>query len=129
MFHGTLTAFSDEFIGFAERGTTRYALAYRSVDHRSIRELCDEVGKATPSGKYKPFTPAGGWSADILAFAAGLISLQEKRHRADYDPDYQPKQSDAMTAARTARSALARLTAIAAAERKAFLALLAFHPR
>ena len=35
-------------VGAAERDTPQYALVYRSVEHRTLRSLCDQVGKPTP---------------------------------------------------------------------------------
>lgn len=129
VFHATLAAAADEFVGATKRATPRYTLVYRSVDHRAIRELCSEVKKSKPAGKYARFVPSGGFGGPLQAYAAALIELQEKRHSADYDPSLRVRTSDALVAIRTARTALRRFGRAHAAERKAFLSLLLFQPR
>lgn len=127
-FHYMLTAAADEFVGITKRNTVRYALAYRSIDHRSLRELCEEAKKPQPRPKYQRYAP-NGFGPNIQAFANAFIDLQEKRHAADYDPAMRVKTSDARLAVQTARSAVGRFTTAAQASREAFLALLAFPPR
>lgn len=86
VFHATLTAAADEFVGVTKRSTTQYSLVYRSVDHRSLRELCSEIKKPTLPAKYTPYEPRNGFGPNIKAFAAAVVEMQEKRHAADYDP-------------------------------------------
>ncbi|MGH7031514.1 MAG: hypothetical protein ACREE9_01270 [Stellaceae bacterium] len=54
LFHATLTAAADQFIGVTKQSTPQYSLVYRSVDHRSLRALCLEVLKPTLPAKYAP---------------------------------------------------------------------------
>lgn len=129
VFHATLTAAADEFVGVTKRATPQYALVYRSVDHRALRELCTEVKKPTLPPRYARHEPPKGFSAGIKAFAAALVELQEKRHAADYDPSARMKQSDALLAVATARSALRAFGSAGSRGRKAFLTLLLFPPR
>jgi len=129
VFHATLAAAADEFVGVTQRSTSRYGLVYRSVDHKSLRELCAEVRKPTLSAKYVRYQPQGGFGPDIPVFAAAFLELQEKRHAADYDPLIRVRTSDALLAIGTARSALVRFAQASASRRKAFLSLLLFSPR
>ena len=59
-----------QFVRLTNRDESRYGLLYRSVDHKWLRELCKEVQKSTPSSNFRPYTPPGGFGADIAAFAA-----------------------------------------------------------
>lgn len=129
VFHFVLTAAADEFVGVTKRATVRYALVYRSVDHRGLRDLCNEMKKSQLSAKYDRTAPASGFGANIQAFASAFIELQEKRHAADYDPSIRVKTSDALLALSTARSAVRRFTGANATRRKAFLSLVLFAPR
>jgi hypothetical protein len=129
VFHATLTAAADEFVGVTKRSTTQYSLVYRSVDHRSLRELCSEIKKPTLPAKYAPYEPRNGFGPNIKAFAAAVVELQEKRHAADYDPLIRVKSLDALLAVSTARNALNRFQRASAGRRKAFLSLLLFPPR
>ena len=129
IFHLTLTALADEFIGVAHRGTDRYALVHRSVDHRTIKDLCSIVTQGKPSAKYISFVPAGGFGPELLSFASAFIDLQDKRHRADYDVGIRYRSLDARLAITTGRSAMAGFTAAVAVERRMFLTLLLCRPR
>jgi hypothetical protein len=129
VFHAVAAAAANEFVGARWRQTKRYALAYRSMDHRWLRELCSELKKLTPARRVAANGPAAGFGAEIQAFATAVIELQEKRHTADYDPLPRLRTSDVRLAISTARSALGNFDRANSSHRKAFLALLMFPPR
>lgn len=129
VFHALLAAAADEIIGKTKRTTPEYGLAYRSIDHRWVKELCLEVMKPQPAKRVAAHIPAGGFGPNLQAAATAVVALQERRHEADYDPLIRVKTADALLAVRTARSALQRLEKAPAAKRKRFLILLAFPPR
>lgn len=129
VFHYILTAAADEFIGVTKRTTNRYTLVYRSIDHRGLRELCNEMKKPQQTAKYQNYAPANGFGPNIQAFASAVIELQEKRHIADYDPSSRVKTSDARLAIATAKSAIQRFQKASKTRQKAFLTLLLFPPR
>lgn len=129
VFHALLTAAADELIGKTKRSSPEYALAYRSMDHRWLKELCAEVGKPQPGKKLAALMPAGGFGPNLQALATAVVELQERRHEADYNPLIKVKTADALLAIRTARSALRRFDRTPAAKRKRFLTLLVFQPR
>lgn len=128
IFHATLTAVADLFVGVTKRPTAQYGLVYRSVDHRSLRALCSEIIKPTLPAKYAAYRPRG-FSPNIKAFAAAVVDLQEKRHTADYDPMIRVKSSDALAAVRTARRAVRRFDQASRQQRDLFLTLMVFPPR
>jgi hypothetical protein len=129
VFHATLTAAADEFIGKAARSTPQYALVYRSIEHASLRTLCIEATQLKPSPKYVRYVPPAGFGPDIQLYGIAALELQERRHAADYDPSIRLRTADAVLAVNTARTALERFAKAAADRRKAFLALLLFRPR
>ncbi|MGY4304229.1 hypothetical protein ACVIJ6_001472 [Bradyrhizobium sp. USDA 4369] len=129
LFHATLTAAADQFIGASKRTTNLYALVYRTVDHRGLRVLCEEVKKSSRSSRYLPYEPSGGFGAQITAFAVAALELQEKRHEADYNPMIRMRSLDAQLAIAAARAALTGFEAAAKPSREAFLTLLLFPPR
>lgn len=129
VFHHLLTAAADEFVGVTKRRTARYALVYRSVDHRALRDLCNEARKPQPTSRYHPYLPTSGLGVDIQAFAVAFLELQERRHAADYDPASRFKIADGQFAIARARSAIARFDRSNSTRRKAFLSLLLFPPR
>ena len=129
VFHFCLTAAADEFVGVTQRVTARYALVYRSIDHKTLKDLCAEARKQTPTAKYVPYFPTGGFGLHIQALSTAVIELQEKRHLADYNPQPRFTTSDARLAISTARSAVHRFQAASVEERKVFLTLLVCLPR
>jgi hypothetical protein len=60
VFHAALRAAADEFIGRNKQGTPLYTLAYRSIDHASLRELCVEVRKQRPAPGLRGSCPTMG---------------------------------------------------------------------
>ncbi|MHB1103497.1 MAG: hypothetical protein ACYC0C_12150 [Devosia sp.] len=128
-FHATLAAVADQFIGVAFRNSPQYALAYRAVDHRDIRDLCDDLLKPTIPAKYGPYLPLGGFAADIFEYVAATSELQERRHAADYDPAVRLRITEAQLSIRLARHAVLRLAAATSEQRRAFTTLLVFPPR
>jgi hypothetical protein len=129
VFHATLIAAADEFVGVTKRSDVRYALVYRSIDHKMVAEVCAEAKKSRPSARYARYSPAGGFASTVQSFAAAALELQEKRHAADYDPSIRINRANAKLAVDTARTALERFQAAPAAHRRAFLSLLVFRPR
>lgn len=80
IFHATITAAVDQLIGVTSRDQSRYGLAYRSVNHAWLRDLCKEIQKTTLSNRFKAYAPSSGFDPNITAFAEAVVELQEKRH-------------------------------------------------
>lgn len=129
VFHAVVTQAADDFVGSTRRDTPRYALVYRSVDHRSLREACEAITKKTLPAKYARYAPRNGFGPDLQAAATAVVELQEKRHLADYDPLYRVLQSDAFFAVLTGRIALDRFRNAPRRLRRSFLSLVVFSPR
>ncbi|MBX9843678.1 MAG: hypothetical protein K2Z80_17905 [Xanthobacteraceae bacterium] len=129
IFHAVVTEAADDFAGKTQRHTPRYALLYRSIDHRTLRNLSEDVAKSNLPTRYGKYEPAGGFGPDMKALATAVVDLQERRHAADYDPLFRVQMSDAILAVATARTALTRFRSANRARRKAFLSLLVFTPR
>ena len=108
---------------------SQYGLVYRSIDHRWLRTLCEEVKKPTLGSKYQPHAPSNGFGSNVAAFAVAVLDLQQKRNAADYDPMIRVRMSDAILAISTARAALQRFNRASSRRRNAFLSLLMFPPR
>jgi hypothetical protein len=43
IFHASVTAAADQIVGRTKRAGSEYGLVCRSIDHRWLRELCDDV--------------------------------------------------------------------------------------
>ena len=126
LFHAILTDAADDFVGKTKRQHPRYTLVYRSISHRHLRNLCEDITKPTPPNKYAKFVPSGGFGSDLVALATAFSELQEKRHEADYDPQVRIRLSEAVLAVATSKLALVRLRQSNKNKRRAFLSLVVF---
>lgn len=131
LFHAVVSAAADEFVGKTQtaRNSAGYALAYRSIDHRALKTLCQDVVKPKMPAKLAKYAPAGGFSRNIKSVAAAVIDLQELRHLADYDPQFRAQSSGARSAVSMARTAIRRFQRARSDSKAAFLYMLAFPPR
>jgi hypothetical protein len=129
VFHFTCAALGDYFVGATHRSSPRHALVYRSIDHRALRELCQGIVRATPPPKLARYLPSGGLGRDMVAFCGIVPELQDRRHRADYDPTAAFTRTDGHAAVTAGRSAVRRFRAAPVAERAMFLTLLLCPPR
>jgi hypothetical protein len=111
VFHAILTAAADNFVGRARRSSAQYALAYRSIDHRSLRDLCDEVSRPVVRSRYRPYVPISGFGNDIRAFA------NSGRYAADYGPALNLTSAEARASIGAARGALGHLQNVPDSER------------
>jgi hypothetical protein len=128
VFHFILRETADQFIGVALRGSPLHALAYRSVAHARLADLCEDARKSPLPARLAVAAPAGAFSRDIRDFAGFLLELREKREAADYDPSLKFRIADAAQLVQAAKSAINRFQDAPNEERRAFLALLVFAP-
>jgi hypothetical protein len=129
MFHIIMAGAADAFVGRSRRSSPQYSLAYRSIDHRSLRQICDNVRRPMLRDRLKPYGPPQGFGQDMIALAELLLDLQQKRYAADYDPAIRLSASEARQSIGMARDALIYWRNAPDMERTAFLALLLFPPR
>lgn len=129
LFHAILAAAADDIVGRRQQADSRYALLYRSVDHRSLRQTCQQLLQKVVSPKYARYAPSAGFGDDLIALANAVVELQEKRILADYDPLYRVTATDVAIVLDTARKALAQFRAANRTQRRAFLSLIVFQPR
>jgi hypothetical protein len=120
---------ADTFVGRARRSSPQYGLAYRSVDHRLLRQISDEVRRPALRDRYKPYGPPSGFGPEMIALAELLLDLQQKRYAADYDPIARFTAFEVRTSIGMARDALIYLRAVPDTERALFFGLLVFPPR
>ncbi|MGJ4888839.1 hypothetical protein ACQR1Y_11625 [Bradyrhizobium sp. HKCCYLRH3099] len=121
VFHFCLTFAADMVCGSAVRSSDRYRHVYRSIDHSTLRNLCDKLRKTSP--KDIAIAPSMGFG-NISDFARIAVTLQELRHRAEYDPQPVLTALEARTAVSEARQAITWFTSSNDEQQKTFLVLL-----
>lgn len=52
LFHAVTAQAVDDLVGSRHRQTARYRLVYRSVEHKGLRRLCEDVVKPTLPRRY-----------------------------------------------------------------------------
>jgi hypothetical protein len=128
LFHAASAAVADEFVGTSKQSSPLYGLVYRRIEHRPLRQLCEDISRRMIPSKYLPYFPQRGPGGGVLEFAAAVADLQPKRHAADYDPALRVSVSDARLAIDTARRAVSEFHT-QRRWRQEFLTLLLFPPR
>lgn len=78
---------------------------------------------------HRKYAPPDGFSPAIREFAAAGLSLQERRHTADYDPMPRFRAADAILAIAAAEAARSYWRDAPVAEREILLWLMLFRPR
>lgn len=76
-----------QFIGGANDKRALRAVVARAFEHGSVRAVCERIlGKNFPSNLPSPLQPCmAKISGDLRRIAGALVTLQDVRHRADYD--------------------------------------------
>ena len=112
VFHALCGMNSDALIGTGSaRSDKAWAQVYRAVDHGQAKNRCKLA-------QDKDFPDP------IKNFANAFTNLQERRHRADYDPNVSEKRSEVLNLVSIARNAVSGLAAVPVRERRAFAAFI-----
>jgi len=109
LFHTLCDTCASMLIG--DQDTRRaWTQMYRAIDHRVAKANCrrQEMVARFP--------------AEIQRFADMFVQMQEKRHRADYDPNSRYYKSEIETDIEAARIAIADFRGVSTRHRRAFAA-------
>lgn len=128
LFHSLVLAATQHLLpgGAAEE---RHRLA-RSFTHANVRLACEYVVTPNNSPKgVKPIASAAAGNATLVDVADALLSLQEARHRADYDHLADFTKVDVLQSVDTARDAVTKVSQLAGSvDLQRFVSLLALRP-
>ncbi|MCD0422123.1 hypothetical protein LOC51_33345 [Rubrivivax sp. JA1024] len=120
VFHAVMRAAADTYIGSGNRNTAEYAVAYRHIDHAGLKSACEICKNPSVAGDAQP----GQFGPDVRAFAAAVVELQGRRHRADYDPTLHLYVLDVRAVVATARDAVNRFRVLPSDQKLKFLFML-----
>ncbi|HVU21823.1 MAG TPA: hypothetical protein VHE09_13915 [Rhizomicrobium sp.] len=123
LFHRFLKAAADDLIGStaAARKSSAYKLIYRGFEHSRMRTIAIEAAKAQMPAKLAEASGYAQFSEKIRAAAQAFVELQQKRHSADYDPQFRFSKSDARVAIELAVFGGSMLDTANVIERRSFL--------
>lgn len=139
-FSGVQRRVADAFVGTTKRSTAGYAKAFRSLEHKSIRDLSETLKAFQRSlfdaGEKQKNQRILSWledwrleaiSAELSDFSENFWELYAAREKADYDPQAGPYAwANAETMLRRAEIAVAALRAGKGDDWTAFSAHLVF---
>lgn len=123
LFHRFLKAAADDLIGSTAtaRRSSAYKLIYRGFEHSRMRTTAIDATKATMPPKLVEASGYTQFSEQIQAAARAFVELQQKRHSADYDPQFRFSKSDARVAIELAIFGGGMFDIANATERRSFL--------
>lgn len=108
LFHAMAKSAADMVAGTgANKAEKAWAQVYRALDHGFAKNACKEVAKL-------------GFPPDVITVADEFVTLQEARHRADYDPLHRLTRAEAITLVARAESAVKILKGVPLKDRRAF---------
>jgi uncharacterized protein (UPF0332 family) len=108
LFHAMAKNAADMVAGTgANKAEKAWAQVYRAMDHGFAKNACKEVAKL-------------GFPSAIVTCADEFVTLQEARHRADYDPVHRLTRAEALTLVARAEAAIKLLKAATLKDRRAF---------
>ena len=108
MFHCLARTCADRLAGRAGTVGSRsmWRRVYRAPDHRQAKRRCENMSSSFPD--------------EVREFGHVFSVLQNKRHLADYDPDYRVGKSEVIADIHRARTAIDRFLATPANVRRDF---------
>lgn len=119
LFHCLARSVADLLVGGsnAVRSKSAWQQAYRALEHGSAKNACKDqrVLKKFPK--------------DVEDFANQFVTMQAKRHKADYDPFGKFYKSAVLQDLADAEDVIKRYQAAAIKDRRAFAAFVVFKPR
>jgi uncharacterized protein (UPF0332 family) len=124
LFHALVGAAADLFVGRTKRSTPRYTTVYRAFDHRRMREGSEAIDKPVLAAKAKNALGVAAAQQELRDVASAFVTLQQRRHWADYAPTGSISRSDAQDLVGQAELAIAQLKAADADQRANWLAFL-----
>lgn len=108
LFHAMAKDAADMLVGVGpNRPDKAWTHTYRSLQHGDAKSACEAVRNLN-------------FPNTIKTCADAFVALQQKRHDADYDPDYRVLRADALDAIQLAEDAIRDLKASPKRDRRAF---------
>ena len=108
LFHAMAKDAADMLVGVGQnRPDKAWTHTYRSLQHGEAKSACEAVRNLN-------------FPNTIKSCADAFVALQQKRHEADYDPDYRVLRAHALDAIQQAEDAIRKLRESSKRDRRAF---------
>jgi hypothetical protein len=129
-FHATASLIADRFSPseIDTKQIVRWQQVFRSLDHRQIVKVASQIQRTGQTKSTRQLNdPASLEPLEI--WAENIVTLQEFRHRADYDPFYQPSPEETETILKLAEDTLNALENLSQSAKSQLAVDLAFPTR
>ncbi|MGQ0566574.1 MAG: hypothetical protein ACT4OK_16085 [Gemmobacter sp.] len=116
LFHRLCILCAGSLLGLtpAARQQPKWVALYRSLRHENARKCCQNSDAIRAI------------NVELAGSARAFLELQDKRHRADYDPSYRPRKSIVLNDIEQATSAISQIDSLPEAKRREFALLLLY---
>ena len=110
MFHCLAVCCADMLVGGvgAERSEPAWRQVYRALEHGAARQRCNRTAIIQK------------FPVEVRDFAEKFAIMQQKRHRADYDPEADYEKDDVLKDITDAAEAIAKFQRVPVKDRRAF---------
>jgi hypothetical protein len=129
LFHTIVRAAADAFVGAGHRSAPRYETLYRAFEHSRMKESCASVARPTLGARARKALGAATASQEIRNVAIAFVTLQERRHWADYSAIGRITRGEARDLVDLAAFAADQLAAAGVEQRRDFLAFMMLSAR
>lgn len=109
LFHSLARSCADMLVGGqgSDRSRAAWAQVYRALEHGEAKKRCKSEGiRAFPK--------------EIVNFANLFVEMQEKRHLADYDPQYRTTRSEVVEQIEAVKAVIDQFASAPSKDRRAF---------
>ncbi|WP_081630939.1 hypothetical protein [Aureimonas ureilytica] len=108
LFHAVARDCADRLVGTGQnRADKAWRQTYRALNHGEAKTACAQLRNL-------------GFPPDLTQVGDAFRTLQEQRHKADYDPFHRVNRATALTAIQLAETAISNLRAAGSKDRIAF---------
>ena len=111
LFHA-IAGFAADWLVAPGSTSAAYALIYRGLDHRRMKDTCEEVAKSILKAAVRQALGRSTVSSEMKAFAVIFVPMQQLRHLADYHPAISLSRPDVLDLIDETESGLRDFTAI-----------------
>jgi uncharacterized protein (UPF0332 family) len=129
LFHFLSRAAANVLIGSTKSASPAYTIVYRAFEHRRMSAACRAASKPKLDPKTSIALACDAFDPNLRAAAQAFVELQDRRHRADYDPNYRITRTEAQNTIALAERSIARLGLVRPEEFALFLTFLLLSPR
>ncbi len=129
VFHFLSKAAADALVGSTKGGSAAHTIVYRAFEHRRMHTACREASRQQLDAKLSTTLGFASFDANLRSGASAFVELQDRRHRADYDPNYAITTSETKSAIDLAETAIAAFSGADKEQFRLFLIFLLFQTR